>query len=124
MEPEELEVYFNEFLDKFSDKPRTLKLLKQLYELSYRQWDTYELLTPQISERVSEYVLSAINFKSYDIMDTIISIVENLSLQDVFNYIISKKDAVNSPSVKKLIAEAEEEYSDVISNPYGSYDDW
>lgn len=118
LEPEQLEGYFNEFLNEYSNKPKSIKALKQLYELSYRQWDTYELLAPELSKKINDYIISSINFKSYDIMDTIISIVENLFLKNAFQFIISKKETVTSTAVKKLISEAEEEYSDAINNPY------
>ncbi len=124
LEPSELEGYFNAFLNQYSNKPKSLKALRQLYELSYRQWDTYEVLAPEISKKISEYIISSINFKSFDIMDTIISIVENLFLKDVFDFIVSKKDIVTSESVKMLITEAEEEYSESICNPYGDLDDF
>ncbi len=124
LKPTDLEGYFNEFLNQYSNKPRSLKALKQLYELSYRQWDTYEVLAPEISQKINEYIVSSVNLNSYDIMDTIISIVENLFLKDAFDYIISKKDSVASSSVRRLISEAQEEYSESISNPYGDLVDF
>ena len=115
---DDLEGYFNDFLEQYSNKTKSLKALRQLYELSYRQWNTYEVLAPEISKKISEYIMSSINFKSYDIMDTIISIVENLFLEDVFEFIVSKKDIVTLESVRELISEAEDEYSEAIHNPY------
>ena len=44
LEAEELEIYFNEFLRNYADKPKDIDALNQLYELAYRQWDTYEKL--------------------------------------------------------------------------------
>ncbi len=124
LESEELEGYFNDFLKQYSDKPKSLSALRQLYELSYRQWGTYELLAPELSEKISKYIISSVNFKSYDIMDTIISIIENLFLVDAFDFIVSQKDTVTSASVKQLISEAEDDYSDSICNPYCDPDDF
>lgn len=124
LEVDELAVYFNEFIEEFSDKPKTLEALKQLYELAYRQWDTYENLEPEIEKKLEDYLMAAMNFKSYDVMDTIISIVENLTMKAVFDHIIGSKESVTVPSIRALIDEAEEEYSDSIANPYGDIDDW
>lgn len=124
LESDELAVYFNQFLDEYEKLPKNMDSLKQLYELAYRQWDTYEELDEEIANRINAYLMSAINFKSYEIMDTIISIVENLTLRSVFDYIISSKDDIDSPAIRKLISEAEEEYGDSIDNPYDDVDDW
>ncbi|MBQ8135237.1 MAG: hypothetical protein IJ192_12660 [Clostridia bacterium] len=124
LEAEELEVYFNEFLRIYADKPKDIHALNQLYELAYRQWDTYENIAPEIASRLEEYIMSAINFNSYDITDIVISIVENLSLKNVFNYIIESKKEIVNPSIRKLIDEAEEEYADTIDDPYSDIDDW
>lgn len=124
MESDELARYFNEFISIYSDKPKDVGALKQLHELAYRQWDTYESLDESISEKLEAYLMGAIDFKSYEVMDVVISIVENLTMKNVFDYIISKKDSVTIPSIRHLIEEAEEEYGDSIENPYGDLDDW
>lgn len=118
MESDELEVYFKEFIDIYMYKPKTLEALKQLYELAYRQWDTYENLNPEIEKKLEEYLLTSINLKSYDVMDIIISIVENLTMKRVFDFIIKNKSYVTNSSIRRLIDEAEEEYSDTIDNPF------
>ena len=124
LEAEELEIYFNEFLRNYADKPKDIDALNQLYELAYRQWDTYENIAPELADRLEIYIMSAINFDSYDITDIVISIVENLSLKNVFNYIIDSKEGIVNPSIRKLINEAEEEYADSIDDPYSDIDDW
>ena len=123
LEAEELENYFREFLKVYSDKPKNLAALKELYELAYRQWDTYENLSPEIEKPLEEYVMAAINFKSYDVTDVIISIVENLTMKNVFEFIINSKSEVTVPSIRGLIEDAEEEYAETIHNPYGDMDD-
>ncbi len=124
LEAEELEIYFNEFLRNYADKPKDIDALNQLYELAYRQWDTYENIAPELADRLENYIMSAINFDSYDITDIVISIVENLSLKNVFNYITDSKEGIVNPSIRKLINEAEEEYADSIDDPYSDIDDW
>ena len=125
LEAEELAEYFEEFLEEYNSLPKNIDALKQLHELAYRQWDTYEKLREDISERIEKYLMDAMNFKSFDITDVILSIVENLSLANVFSYIVDEKDNVGLPSVRNLIAEAEQEYSDTIFDPFSDdVDDW
>lgn len=115
---EELADYFNEFLKIYTNSPKTQYALQELFELAYRQWDTYEQISSELSEKISDYLISAINPDSYETMDIILSIVENLSLKSVFDYIISIQDDVKNSSIVSLIEEAKEEYSDRICNPF------
>ena len=124
MEANELADYFNEFISIYSDKPKNVEALNQLHELAYRQWDTYESLDEDIAAKIESYLMSAIDFKSYEIMDSVISIVENLTMKNVFEYIINNKSSVSASSILNLIEEAEEEYADSIDNPYENLDDW
>ena len=119
LESKELAGYFRQFFKIYGGKPKNIIALKDLYELAYRQWDTYEPLEDEMSNQVSDYLLSAIQLNSYDIMDTVLSIVENLSLKNVFEYIVERKDDINNPSVRLLVDEAENDYSDTIGNPFG-----
>ena len=118
LESKELAGYFRQFFEIYGGKPKNIIALKDLYELAYRQWDTYEPLEDEMSNQVSDYLLSAIQLNSYDIMDTVLSIVENLSLKNVFEYIVERKDDINNPSVRLLVDEAENDYSDTIGNPF------
>ncbi len=121
MEADELEKYFDVFIDHYKGTPATQRSLQNLYELAYRQWDTYEMISERVSEKISNYLIKAINqfLGFYNMMDTIISIVENLSLKNVFDYIVSKLPAVKNQSVAHLITEANEDYGDIIGNPFG-----
>ena len=118
LESKELAGYFRQFFEIYGGKPKNMTALKDLYELAYRQWDTYEPLEDEMANKVSDYLMSAIQLNSYDVMDTVLSIVENLSLKNVFEYIIEKKDYITNPSVRTLVDEAENDYSDTIGNPF------
>lgn len=118
LEASELELYFNKFFDVYGNKPKNITALKDLYELAYRQWDTFEPVSDDIYKKLTEYLMSAIKLNSYEIMDIILSVIENLSLKEVFQYIISEKDSIQNNSVKELIEEAENDYADVISDPF------
>ncbi len=118
LESKELAGYFRQFFEIYGGKPKNMTALKDLYELAYRQWDTYEPLEDEMANKVSDYLMSAIQLNSYDVMDTVLSIVENLSLKNVFEYIIEKKDYITNPSVRTLVDEAENDYWDTIGNPF------
>ena len=118
LESEELEGYFKEFLDMYGNERVDLFTLKQLYELAYRQWDTYEFLDEELKSRLDDYVMGGLNFADYDLMDVTLSVVENLSLKSSFRYIVDNKDKAKTPQIRRLIEEAEEEYSDTIDNPF------
>ena len=118
LESEELEGYFKEFLDMYGNERVDLFTLKQLYELAYRQWDTYESLDEELKSRLDDYVMGGLNFADYDLMDVTLSFVENLSLKSSFHYIVDNKDKAKTPQIRRLIEEAEEEYSDTIDNPF------
>ena len=118
LDTKELESYFEKFFEMYENKPKNMPALKELYELAYRQWDTYEPVSSCIAEKAEKYLMSAIQINSYDIMDIILSIIENLSLKNTFGYIVSKKDDIHNPSVKMLVEEAENDYSNTISDPF------
>ncbi len=118
LDANELAGYFRQFFEIYESKPKNIIALKDLYELAYRQWDTYEPLKDDLSKKTADYLISAIQFNSYDIMDTILSIVENLSLKSVFEYIIHHKENIHNPSVRFLVDEAESDYADTIDDPF------
>ena len=53
-------------------------------------------------------------------MDVILSIIENLSLKEVFQYIVSEKDNIRNISVRELVEEAENDYADIIGDPFSA----
>ncbi len=118
LEASDLESYFNKFFDVYGDKPKNITALRELYELAYRQWDTFEPVSDEIYKKLTEYLMSALKLNSYEIMDVILSIIENLSLKEVFQYIISQKDRIQNTYVKELVEEAENDYADIIGNPF------
>ena len=122
MESSELKKCFEEFLLIYSDKKRNKKALDQLYELAYRQWDTYEALDEDIEEKIGDYIISAVDISSYSIMDTVMSIIENLSLKKPFNFVMDQRSKVTSPEVLELLDSAYDEYNDIIGDPFGGLD--
>ena len=81
LEASELELNFKKFFDIYGDKPKNITALRDLYELAYRQWDTFEPVSDEIYKKLTEYLMAALRLNSYEIMDVILSIIENLSLK-------------------------------------------
>lgn len=92
--------------------------LSELLELSERQWNTYELLEEEIKKVIEQYLKSIINFEDKEIIDYMLSIIPMLGLNELFEYIIQNKKAINDETIVKIIEEAEEEYGDDVDNPY------
>lgn len=122
LDAKELAGYFDEFFKLYEGKPKNKGALQDLYELAYRQWDTCDTLSEELEEKTASYLIAAIQFDSFEIMDLIMSIVENLSLKKVFDYIIKNKIHISNPAVRSLIEEAENDYSDTIDNPFDLFD--
>ena len=118
LEASELELNFKKFFEVYGDKPKNITALKDLYELAYRQWDTFEPVSDDTYKKLTEYLMSALKLNSYEIMDVILSIIENLSLKEVFQYIINEKGNIRNIAVKELVEEAENDYADIISDPF------
>ncbi len=118
LDAKELEPYFRQFLDTYAPKARNKTALQELYELAYRQWDTYEPLASSLAGELTEYLLASVNLHSAEQTELLLSIVENLSLKPVFDYLIRQKDRVQNPAVRSLLEEAENDYSDTIGNPF------
>ena len=119
MEPDELECCFFEFFKDANDlcDSKLLFVFKQLYELSFRQLYTYELLRKSIRERVSAFILNNLDYESFEIMDYVMHIIPLLGLDDVFNKIISDKHTIANFEVKNLIEKCKNDYGDNVSDP-------
>lgn len=115
----ELKSNFEEFFKYYDNYHYNIEeSLEDLYELSDRQWHTYELLSDSLKEKIEQYLYKIIDLDSYLIMDWILIIIPRLGLQNVFFSILKRKSDIKNIEVLKLIEEAENEYGDTVSNPY------
>lgn len=93
-------------------------VLDELLELSDRQWNTYENLDNEVKCQIEKFLVSIIDFENESIMDTILCIIPRLGLENLFLYVLNKKDVIVNKNVVKNIIESETEYGETVSNPY------
>ena len=93
-------------------------VLNELSELSDRQWNTYEYLDNEIKTQIEKFLSLIIDLENEDIMVAILYIIPRLGLENLFSYVLSKKDLIANKNVVQNIIEAESEYGETVSNPY------
>lgn len=93
-------------------------VLDELLELSDRQWNTYENLDNEVKCRIEKFLISIIDFENENIMDSILCIIPRLGLENLFLYVLSKKDMIVNKNVVQNIIESEIEYGKTVNNPY------
>ena len=121
MDYNELKQCFIEYLIIYAnntDKSNVYYALDELFELSDRQWHTYELLDCEIKKQLYKYLKSVIDFEDEKIMHYILCIIPYIGLGDLFSYIIDNKDCIKNINVLKDIFLSEKEYGDTVNNPY------
>lgn len=112
---------FIEFLVCYSNnitKQNINYVLNELLELSDRQWNTYENLDNEIKCQIEKFLISIIDFENESIMDSMLCIIPRLGLENLFLYVLSKKDVIVNKNVVQNIIESEKEYGKTVSNPY------
>lgn len=112
---------FIEFLVCYSNNTTEENInyvLDELLELSDRQWNTYENLDNEVKCQIEKFLISIINFESESIMDSILCIIPRLGLENLFLYVLSKKDVIVNKNVVQNIIESEIEYGETVSDPY------
>ena len=112
---------FIEFLVCYSNnttKENINYVLDELLELSDRQWNTYENLDNEVKCQIEKFLISIIDFENESIMDSILCIIPRIGLENLFLYVLSKKDMIVNKNVVKNIIESETEYGETVSNPY------
>ena len=121
MDYRELKKYFIEYLVIYAnntDEKNKYYALDELYELSDRQWHTYEIIDEDIKKQLEKYLISVIDLEDEKIMDIILCIIPRVGLDGVFDYILKNKDNIRNLDVKKNIEESFAEYGLSVNNPY------
>ncbi|MBS7532048.1 hypothetical protein IC619_016570 [Hazenella sp. IB182353] len=120
MSKEKLEMYFNQVIDyyKSTDNVNIMKLSEVIYELSDRQWRTYTCLDEEIRQKMDLIIKEIIDPYSYELMDTLLSIIALLGLKESYQKLKEVDMTTISADVKKMIEEMFDELDGSISNPY------
>lgn len=87
-------------------------------ELAERQRHTYEIITDGLKVKIEDFIVSIINYESYEIMDLVLVIIPKLALLNTFSKIVQNIDIIRDSEVIELIREAEKEYEKTVENPY------
>ena len=121
MNKEDLQKYFLEYLDNYAAGTGWAdrnKALKDLLELSDRQWHTYELIDAGIKESLTKFLMTLIDLNDKESLSGILTVTCYLGLEDVYNYVIGSKAKIIDPQVLAVVSDTEKEIGDTISDPY------
>ena len=117
----ELEKLFCKLIKKIEKKQICeKKFLEEVTVLMDRQVMTYELLNDKIRKKLDNKISEMWDISDYDKVDTILSLVVNLGLQDTYTKIKKSLKESNNISSETLseIQEVIEECGEDVSNPY------
>lgn len=118
MDYEDMRRCYIEFLFDYQKITADKKLyaFEQLLEIAER--DMLELLEEVLINKISDFILSNIDYEDFDIMDTITSIVPTIGLENAWEIILSKKATIKNVKVVKLIEECNAEYGETVGDPH------
>jgi hypothetical protein len=119
MDTMDLERIFDEFLceTKCLDESEKEFAFDQLYELSFRQLYTYDLLDEKMRDRVNDFILANMDQESFEIMDSIMHIIPLLGLQTLHDEIVFRKPVIKNPEIVELVENYEAEFGNDVSDP-------
>jgi len=122
MTTEELEKHFTELIDLAEKVSRVNdeKVSQALYELSDRQWHTYEMLSDTIKEKIEYWINKAWNTKSTELIENITSIIGRLGLVESFELVKKSINEDISDEIKEILEITIKEINGHIDDPYYS----
>lgn len=118
---ESLKKEFNKIISETSKNVKesnNLLLLEAYFELSERQWHTYEILEPEILNKIDSIIITLWDKNSLESTESITGIVGMLGLQKTYEIILSSLSQKLKKDVKQEILETVEEFGDTVTNPY------
>lgn len=122
MTTEELEKHFAKLID-LAEKVSSVndeKISEALYELSDRQWHTYEMLSDTLKEKIEDWVNKAWNTKSPELIENITSIIGRLGLVKSFELVKKSINEDISDEIKVILETTIKEINGHIDDPYYS----
>ncbi len=113
----DLEAFFVHFLKNVENSSRDefLHELEYLFELAICQAELKKSLTQNISNCITNFLVSRINYNSYEEMDYILSIVLNLYLKEVYEMIRKNIGRIKSDAVIKMVEDSIEKYGHMFN---------
>jgi len=122
MTTEELNNHFTELIN-FADKVGSVydeKISEALYELSDRQWHTYEPLSDTLKEKIEDWINKAWNTKSPGLIENITSVIGRLGLAKSFELVKKSINENISNEIKEILETTIQEINGHIDDPYYS----
>lgn len=120
MTVEELEKYFTQLINyamKVSDIDNE-SVAEALYELSDRQWHTYEMINDAIKERIEEWINKVWNTNSPELLENITSIIGLLGLVKSFQLVKKSITEDISDEVRGILDITIKELNENVGDPY------
>jgi hypothetical protein len=113
---DEIKVWFNKLLNESGSWEKE-KVIDCLFELSDRQWHTYELLDETVKSRITSWIES--NWEgNLDFIESIAGIVGMLGLENIYLKIKSLLSDPIGSDLKRGIEKIIAEFGDSVADPY------
>ncbi len=104
MEPEEVATCFNEILiEKNASKS---DIIEALGEMSDRQWHTYEVINPDLKEKITKWLIDHLDLENAEFVESTIYISAHLGLEKIGRLLKESLKKNLKPEVRKEIEEA------------------
>ena len=94
------------------------KIADALFELSERQWHTYELLSASLRKQVSSTILDIWDDNDPDLAESLLGVTSRLGLGRVLEHLQLKESSSFSPNVRRIVDEAIQEFGESVNDPY------
>lgn len=120
MTVEELEKYFTQLIDysmKVSDIYNE-SISEAVYELSDRQWHTYEPINNDIKEKIEVWINKVWNTNSPELIENITSIIGLLGLVKSFQLVKKSISDDISEEVREILEMTIKELNGNVEDPY------
>ena len=88
-----------------------------MWELSDRQWHTYEMIRYEIKIKIEKWIIKNIDFRNKKIISRACGIIGMLGLNESFEW-LKKNKGETVDEIKKEIEDFINEVSDSVDNPY------
>lgn len=94
------------------------EIVSAIWELSDRQWHTYELIDKNIGEKIKEWIRKNIDYKNVELVEDILGVVGMLGFQDTYNGLRENLKSYYDNKIPLSIKEVLNDFGDDISDPY------
>jgi hypothetical protein len=117
--PETIKEYLDFIMNLQYDPEQKTIVFDALFELSDKQWHTYEPLDPEIRNKLEIWIIKNMDISSVPKANTILGIAGMLGLKRVYAHLIEIAQANTfSDDVKAALAEGIDELKNNIDDPW------